>query len=164
MYDHYLDQLEERYRSLWTVKRDVLINDWKIDILSRFVAKYERYVLTKKAKIGGAETHIFDIVTHVPQDFDLENLLQMEKMGKDFIQKEVKPSFERMCTEVRLVVIGVGHSEDTIQFARRYKYTKNFLMGLKGWCTLTFILVDMQNGAVYSHRGLTDKDRDMYKP
>ena len=164
MYDQYLNTLEERYGSLWTVKRDVLINDRKVDILSKFVARYERYVLTKRAKIGEAETDIYDVVMQTPRRLNLEDLIQMEKVGKAFLEREVKPCFERMCTEVRLVVVGSDHSEETILFSKRYKYTKNFLLGLKGWCTMIFVLVDLRNNAVYSHRGLARKDSEMYIP
>jgi len=164
MYNHYLEQLEGRYKSLWDVKRDVVINEWKVDLLSKFVARYERYVLTKKAKIGSAQTDIYDIVITAPQELTLKELHKLEQVGKDFIGVEVIPSFEHMCTEVRLVLIGAGYTEDVIKYAKKYSYAKNYLWGLKGWTTLIFILVDVKNGVVYAHPGLKDKDREIYMP
>ena len=164
MYNKYLNQLEKKYRSSWDVSKNIKIDDFNIDLLSKFSAKFEKYVLSKKASIGSANTVIHDIVLAVPDGIELSNFHKFEQLGKNFITENVMPKYGHIATDVRIVLISAGYSEEIARYAKRYKYTKSYLMGLKGWSMLIFVLVDLEKHAVYAHRGMKAKEKEIYLP
>lgn len=164
IYNKYLNQLENRYRSSWDVKKNLKIDDLNIDLLTTFSAKFEKYVLTKKANIGSANTTIHDIVLAVPDGIELNQLKKFEDIGKNFILNEVKPEYGHIATEVKIVLIGNEFSKDIIKYAERYRYTKSYLLGLKGWSMLIYVLVDLKKQKVYAHKRMNAKEREIYIP
>jgi len=45
-----------------------------------------------------------------------------------------------------------GFSEEAVSFAKKFKFSKSFLLGIKGWCEIRLILVDLKKEELYSNQ------------
>ena len=45
-----------------------------------------------------------------------------------------------------------GFSQEVIQNAQKFKYSKDFLFTLKGWCDIRLILVDLERNEIITNK------------
>jgi hypothetical protein len=50
-----------------------------------------------------------------------------------------------------ILVSTSGFSEEAIRFGKKFKYSKTFLLGIKGWHDIRFILIDLKEERIYSN-------------
>ncbi len=51
-----------------------------------------------------------------------------------------------------VLVTTSGFSEEAVNFAKKFKFSKSFLLGIKGWCDIRLILVDLKGEKLYSNQ------------
>jgi len=69
------------------------------------------------------------------------------------IDKLSPPSVDTMSTILNgVLVVTLGFSEEAINFAKEFKFSKSFLLGIKGWCDIRLILVDLKEEKLYSNQ------------
>lgn len=65
-----------------------------------------------------------------------------------------------MSTTLNVVLITTsGFSEEVVNFAQQFKFSKTFLLGLKVWGNMRLILVDLKKEKLYANqRGCSTRD------
>jgi len=86
----------------------------------------------------------------------LGNKNEVEKFSKylkSLINELFTPSIDIMSTVINGVLVSTsGFSEDAVSFVKKFKFSKSFLLGIKGWCDIRFILVDLKEEKLYSNQ------------
>jgi len=149
----YLKDLEERYRHYYEVERDKEISGVKLDIFARSYTEHFRQVLTKSIKIDQYYTKEYAVVK-AERDFIDENEIEnFSQFLKSLIDGLTTPSVDVMSTTLSGVLItSLGFSEEAVNFAKKFKFSKSFLLGIKGWCDVRLILVDLKEEKLYSNQ------------
>lgn len=149
----YLKDLEERYKYYYEVERNKEILGVKLDIFAQSSTEHFRQVLTKKIKIDQHYTKEYAVVKTLKRRGDKSEVENFSKFIKSLINELVIPSVNTMCTIINGVLINTsGFSEEAINFAERFKFSKSFLLGLKGWCDIRLILIELKGQKLYSNR------------
>ena len=88
--------------------------------------------------------------------FGLADKKEVEKFSQfliSSINKLSSPSTDTMCAVLNGVMISdSGFSEDAIRFGEKFKFSKSFLLGIKGWHDIRLILVDLNNRKLFSNK------------
>ena len=151
--DKYLNKLEERYKYYFDVERNKEILNVRIDIFAKSSTEHFRQFLTKKIKIDQHYTKEYAVVKTLKRRGDKSEVENFSKFIKSLVNELVIPSVNTMCTIINGVLINTsGFSEEAINFAERFKFSKTFLLGLKGWCDIRLILIDLKGQKLYSNR------------
>jgi hypothetical protein len=104
----YLKVLEERYKYYYEVERDKEISG-------------KEYAAVKAEK----------------RFLDKDEVEKFSKYLKSLINELFTPSVDIMSTMINGVLVSAsGFSEEAVSFAKKFKFSKSFLLGIKGWCDI----------------------------
>ena len=151
--ESYLKDLEERYKYYYEVERDKEISGVKVDIFAKSSTEHFRQVLTKNIKIAKHYTKEYAVVKAEKRFGDKNEVEKFSKFLKSLVNELVNPSVDIMSTIINGVLVSTsGFSEEAVSFAKKFKFSKSFLLGIKGWCDIRFILVDLKEEKLYSNQ------------
>lgn len=151
----YIDMLCERYTRYFDIKRDYALLGKNIDIFAEYNMKNQRFFLTKGAVIFSFENFEYCIVKAFDHRVDESEIEDFTEFLKEATNKLVKPNDEHMSTYVSgIIVSDKGFCAEAIKRAKKFKYSKNFMFTLKGWCDVRLLLVDlMENQIITNSKG-----------
>ena len=151
--DEYLKDLEERYKYYYEIDRNKEISGVRVDIFARSSTEHFRQVLTKKIKIDQHYTKEYALVKAQKRFVDKNEIDRFSKFIKSLVDEMVNPSVDVMSTILNGVLVSTsGFSEEAVNFVKKFKFSKSFLMGIKGWCDIRLILVDLKEQKLYSNQ------------
>jgi len=149
----YLRDLEERYKYYYELERDKEISDLKVDIFALSSTEHFRQALTKNIKIDQHYTKEYAVVKVENRSIDKSDVEEFSKYLKSLINKLFTPSVDIMSTIITGVLVSTsGFSEEALSFTKKFKFSKSFLLGIKGWCDIRLILVDLKEEKLYSNQ------------
>jgi len=150
--DTYLKDLEERYKYYYEIERNKELLGEVVDIFASSCIEHFRHVLTKKIKIDQYYTREYAVVRAEDSLIDKNEIEKFTNFLKSLINNLVFPSTEVMSTTLSgILITTVGFSEAAIDFGQRFKYSRSFWLGIKGWCDIRLILVDLREEKLYSN-------------
>jgi len=151
--ESYLKDLEERYKYYYEVERDKEVSGVKVDIFAKSSTEHSRQVLTKSIKIDQHYTKEYAAVKAEKRFVDKNEIEKFSKYLKPLINELFTPSVDIMSTIINGVLISAsGFSEEAVIFAKKFKFSKSFLLCIKGWCDIRLILVDLKGEKLYSNK------------
>jgi len=149
----YLKDLEERYKYYYEVERDKGISGVRVDIFAKSSTEHFRQVLTKNIKIDKHYTKEYAMVKALSGLGNKNEVKEFSQFLISSINKLSPPSVDTMSTILNGVLISAsGFSEEAISYAKKFKFSKSFLLGIKGWCDIRLIIVDLKKEKLYSNR------------
>ena len=149
----YLKDLEERYKYYYEVERDKEISGVKVDIFAKSSTEHFRQVLTKSIKIDQHYTKEYAAVKAEKRFVDKNEVKEFSQFLISSINKLSPPSVDTMSTILNGVLVSTsGFSEEAVSFAKKFKFSKSFLLGIKGWCDIRLILVDLKEKKLFSNK------------
>jgi len=151
--ESYLKDLEERYKYYYEVERDKEISGVKVDIFAKSSTEHFRQVLTKNIKIAKHYTKEYAVVKAEKRFGDKNEVEKFSKFLKSLVNELVNPSVDIMSTIINGVLVSTsGFSEEAVSFVKKFKFSKSFLLGIKGWCDIRLILIDLKGQKLYSNK------------
>ncbi|HER25320.1 MAG TPA: hypothetical protein ENO17_09775 [Candidatus Atribacteria bacterium] len=149
----YLQDLEDRFKYYYELERDKEISGLKVDICALSSTEHFRQVLTKNIKIDQHYTKEYAIVKAEKRFVNKNELEEFTTYLKSLTDKPFAPSMNIMSTIINGVLVSIsGFSEEAVNFAKKFKFSKSFLLGIKGWCDIRLILVDLKKEELYSNQ------------
>ena len=149
----YLKDLEERYKYYYKTERNKKILGVKLDIFAKSSTEHFRQVLTKSIKIDQHYTKEYAAVKAEKRFVDKNEVEEFSKYLKSLINKLFTPSVDIMSTIINGVLVSTsGFSEEAVSFVKKFKFSKSFLLGIKGWCDIRLILIDLKGQKLYSNK------------
>lgn len=150
--DKYLKDLEERYKHYYEIERNKELLGEIVDIFASSSMECFRHVLTKKIKIDQYYTKEYAIVKAKGSLINKEEIEKFCNFLKSFINNLVCPSTEVMSTTLSGILVStIGFSKDAVKFGQEFKFSRSFWLGIKGWCDIRLILVDLREEKLYSN-------------
>jgi len=149
----YLRDLEERYKYYYELERDKEISGLKVDIFALSSTEHFRQVFTKSIKIDQHYTKECAVVKAEKRFVEKNEVEEFSKYLKSLMNKPFAPSVNIMSTMINGVLVSTsGFSEEAVNFTKKFKFSKSFLLGIKGWCDIRLILVDLKEEKLYSNQ------------
>ena len=149
----YLKDLEERYKYYYEVERGKEIYGVKVDIFAKSSTEHFRQVLTKSIKIDQHYTKEYAMVKTLSGFGNKNEVEEFSQFLISSINELSPPSVDTMSTILNGILVSAsGFSEEATNFAKKFKFSKSFLLGIKGWCDIRLILVDLKEEKLYSNQ------------
>jgi hypothetical protein len=143
--------LAGRYQRLYDVERDVEVAGRRVEILAKSRVKHERYFLTRNMPLYGFETNTIALVALAPAATCPADISGFGDYLRAASAELVRPSGEVMSTVFNGVLVCCGGmGEGAADSVRSFRYTRSFWYGLRGWCHVGMIAVDLAGERVYA--------------
>lgn len=148
----YLDLLARRYAAYYDVQRRVELGGKPVEILATSRVRVERYFLDRRISLYGYETCTKSVVAFTAYYAPAHEIDLFCDYLKETIPILVRPSAETMSTLLNgVLVCGGGISPDAIKRVTSFRYLRSFSLGLKGWCRLGLVAVDLEGREVHTN-------------
>jgi hypothetical protein len=148
--EEYLEKLEKRYQAHYNVERNKTVAGKELDIYAISVIEHFRHVLTKKIKIDHYQEREIILVKRFEQLIQAKEIEEFSQYLITANKKLVVPSFDIMSHALNGIIISSqGFSKEAIKYAQRFKYGKTFCLGIKGWCDIRLLLIDIKNNCLF---------------
>ncbi len=155
----YIQQLKSMYTSYFNLEKDKEIAGKHFDLYGFSHIKNEKYFASKSITLWKYSQY-----EHCLIDTNSNNLLP----DRDFLKKavdelvELNPSHKQSYLSI-IKVSSKPYSKEDIEKIQKFCFSKTFFLGLRGWCDLRLIAVDLENYRVYANKkGQPVKDN--YQP
>ncbi|NPV70582.1 MAG: hypothetical protein HPY55_08065 [Firmicutes bacterium] len=149
----YVDMLAARYEAYYDVRRGALAGGKPVDLIARSLRRSEKYFLSKKITLWAFETCVTAVVKAFDPGVTAGDVDSFCEYLKNVVNTLVEPSDERVSTVLNGVMVCCsGLDGAAASRVKRFSHTKSFSMGLRGWCHLGLIAVDLECGTVYYNR------------
>jgi hypothetical protein len=158
----YLDNLREKYSAYFDVFIDYKVMDYPLTLYAKNHIRNEKYVATKGMTIWAYETneHCLIIDKAMLIQADIDNFFTFLISSMKVL---VNPHGEHKSTSITGVITTDNLSKDLQKVIKRKSHVKYFSLGLRGWCDVRLIVVDVNNNLVYGSKG-TEKLLEHYYP
>ena len=139
--DVFLEILKDAYSAYYTVVPDTEC-ELPLAFRADYVARDERYWLTKSVKIWGNEKNEYCYVFSA-KDFDAELAGKCIDWALADGLPRVKPHKEHQCTNVKVLFIADSLSREGADYVKKKRFTKSYHFGLHGYTNLLAGAVDL---------------------
>lgn len=146
----YLGELEKRYQAHYNVETNKIVAGNQLNIYAISIIEHFRHVFTKKIQIDNYQEREIILVKGLDEFVDKEKIDEFLKFLIDANQELVTPSFEIMSHIINGIFISSqGFSKEVIESAQRFKYSKTYCLGIKGWCDIRLLLIDINKNYIF---------------
>lgn len=146
----YLTELVKRYQLHYNVETNKFIAGQQVDIYAISIIEHYRHVLTKKIQIDRYQEKEIILVKGFENLVTDSEINDFSRFLINATQELVTPSFEVMSHTVNGIMVSEeGFAPEVIAKAQKFKYSKTFFLGIKGWCDLRLLLLDVKNSCVF---------------
>lgn len=160
-YEQYKKYILERFSKNFTIIDHYQLNDITFDFMAMYIEKNIRYFASKKIELDMTENKEFCFFTYMPTLFskDFSHLANtLESSAKAL----VNPTCNHMSTYITCIIITENlKDEESLPQIKHYKYCKSFLINIKGWVKIRFIVLDLVFNKIYCCKE-GDKVKDIY--
>lgn len=157
-----LEQILKSYECYFDIEREFRICDLTVPAFARFYIRNERYVLTKRAKLWGAEAYeylfFFCEKALTPQRWEeiRELIMRSEKLL-------VKPHREHMYSYIGAIILCESMDPATEKAVGSFRFQKNYRCSFHGWMTARAAAVCLTDGRIVCNRPGKDIRRHLKK-
>lgn len=145
-----LEQILKSYECYFDIEREFRIFDLTVPAFARFYVRNERYVLTKRAKLWGAEAYeyLFFFCEKVltPQRWEVIREIMIRSEGV-----LVKPHREHMYSYISAVILCESLDPAAEKAVRSFRFQKNYCCSFHGWMTARAAAVCLADGRIISN-------------
>ena len=146
----YLKLLRELYLAHFDMEKNKEILGHQFDLYAFCEVKNEKYIAHQSLKIYSYKDYEHCLV-ELQTVFDGSNLTR--EFFKNCVEELIEIDNQHHQTYLTYVIaVEQGVSGEQAALVRNFKFSKSYLLGLKGWCDLRLILIDLQSHEVYSNK------------
>ncbi|MBA7557475.1 hypothetical protein ES705_50233 [subsurface metagenome] len=150
--EEYLEILRGKYEAYFDIYPDYSILGHRLDLYACSHVRSEKFFATRKITLGALETNEYCLVEghsariYTPTVQDFINFLL------NAAHKLVKPHKEHMSSVVTGILVSErGFDPEAIHIGTRFKHSRSFWFGLRGWYSVCLLLVDLSSGQVHAN-------------
>lgn len=150
-----LDRLIEQYEGFFDIQRPFEHDGRSFLAYAHFQQYQEKYVLVRRAKMFGFETHEHAFFAAVDR-LDLPVWEDYKRFIMEAERDFVKPHKEHMYSYMTLLLLAGSVEEDAAADLARMKYTKNYKFSVEGYSTVRVAAVDLGKESFVVNRQARD--------
>lgn len=149
----YVEELAKKYERYFDIYMNHTVLGSKFELYAEYRLRNEKYILVKSAQLYVFENFEYCFVKCISDTPGMEDLDNFTEFLINAAGEMVKPNEGHMSTYITgVMVCDKSVPDDIIKKARRFKYSKDFLFTLKGWCDVRLIVADLERNKVITNR------------
>ncbi|MFW6301847.1 MAG: hypothetical protein ACOC1W_04900 [Bacillota bacterium] len=146
----YFNKIDEMLYHYFDLTLDKEIAGRSFDLYGFCRLDNERYIATRSVKIWefiDYEHVLVRIVEDFSTDFYHQGFLE------ELVEELVDPHPNHHQTYITLVeIVKKELGQEDIQWIRKFKYSRTFRLGLRGWCDVRLVVADISQEQVYTNK------------
>lgn len=159
----YKQDIKKKLAGFFDIQEDYKYKDMNFDIFAVFNSRNERYIASKSVTIYAFENDEYCFVKNF-KEINKKIFEDYLSILRESIEDYVDPHNEHMSSTITgVLVVDSLNDKDLIKKVKKFKYQKSFLFGLKGWCDIRLILVDLENKDVFTSKKANEVSK-FYQP
>ena len=158
----FVEKLKHFYTSTFDLEDGLLLGGQAYDVYGHFNVDNSRYVLVKKAKLWEANSQEHLFIRSWKKEggpLTVEKLQELIRPLEEIAEPqyvrggEKYPPKNHMYSFLTLVVVTDGEIEDeTMRFAKKYKFGKTYLFNFRGYLETRLVLVSTRDNLVTTNQ------------
>lgn len=153
----YLLELLKTYRESYDLTTPYTCGELQFAAYGHFYTCQEKYILIREIKMW--ESNGFDHVFFLEVDtVTNKTIADMNRIIREYAEPELVrcgrkyPSENHMYSDITYVILSKGKiKQPVIKTIKKYRFGKNYLFTLRGWCDARVIAVDLAENRVYGN-------------
>lgn len=146
----YIEELIKRYQLHYNIETNKYISGTHVDIYALSIIEHFRSILNKKFQIDKFQEREIILVKGFDNIIEEKDMIFFTRFLIDSINEIINPSTDIMSHTIDGIMISSqGTSEKAITLLQKFKYSKTFLWGIKGWCDIRLLLIDIKSKSVF---------------
>ena len=146
----YLELLVKRYQAHYNVQTNSVIAGKNVDIFAISVIEHFRNILTRKIQFDRYQEREIILVKGFNRLLGVEDIRNFSAFLIAATKELITPSFDIMSHTINGIIISShGFSGEAIALAQRFRYGRTFFLGIKGWCDIRLLEIDIKNFCVH---------------
>ncbi|HOK63481.1 MAG TPA: hypothetical protein PK083_02385 [Soehngenia sp.] len=147
----YLESLKLKLSRYYDIEDNFILNGAIFDIKAKCTVISERYFFTKNNVIDSFNAYEYYLV----KIMDSRHLEEFKNIVDNIINAlemyEIKDNHMR--TVINIVFISSEHVENDVEnYINKFKYSKSFKFGLKGWADVSLILINLYDNKILANK------------
>ncbi|WP_432666429.1 hypothetical protein R9X47_08770 [Wukongibacter baidiensis] len=145
-FDTYKEKIKERLTRYFDIEENYIYNKETFELFAISNIRNERYIASKKLTIYAFENDEYCFLKHF-KSLDESQLEELINILKCSINDFVNPHHDHMSSTITgVIAVDKTVKTDIIKGIKKFHYQKSFFFGLKGWCEVRLILIDLSKG------------------
>ncbi len=149
--EEYLETLRHKYEAYFDIYPDYSILGRRLDLYACSHVRSEKFFLTKKTVLAACETNEYCLIESHPAEIHAPKVQDFTAFLVNAAGELVKPHKEHMSSVVTGILVSEqGFAPEAIRIGTRFKHSRDFWFGLRGWYSACLLLVDLSSGQVHA--------------
>ncbi|CDF57682.1 hypothetical protein [Thermobrachium celere] len=149
--NEYIKMLAQKFEKYFDIEFDKNILNLKLDLFAKHYSLNGRTFLTKKDVIDEFENYEYVFLKHYNY-IDVHAINEFIDFLKKVSEEVVNPTKNHMSTYINGVVLFDSIDEGVKDVIKRFKNSKTFLFGLRGWFDTRLLAVDLNGQDIICNR------------
>ncbi len=153
----YLSRILQSYQESYDLTIPYSCEGLPFAAYGHFYAHQEKYMLVREVKMW--ESNGFDYVFFLEADTVTEHTIaDMDRIIRSYAEPELVrgggkyPVENHMYSDITYVILSKGRIEaPVVKLIQKYRFGKNYLFTLRGWCDARVVAVDLSENRVYGN-------------
>ena len=138
-----------KYEAYFDIYPDYSVLGRRLDLYACSHVRSENYILTKKAVLAAWETNEYCLVDGQSAKVSAPMVRHFTAFLVNAADELVKPHKEHMSSMVTGILVSEqGFDPEAVKIGTRFKRSRSFWFGLRGWYSICLLLVDLSSGQV----------------
>ncbi|TFZ41738.1 hypothetical protein E4100_00970 [Soehngenia longivitae] len=147
----YLESLKLKLSRYFDIEDNFILNETTFDMKAKCTVVSERYFFTKNNVIDSFNTYEYYLVKVMSSRHLEEFKNVVDNILKALETYEIED--DHMRTVINIVFILSEHIEKDVEnYINKFKYSKNFKFGLKGWADISLILINLHDNKILANK------------
>ena len=149
--EEYLETLRRKYEAYFDIYPDYTLLGRRLDLYACCHVRNEKFVVTKKATLGAWETNEYCLIEGHSAEIYAPKVQDFTAFLVNAAGELVKPHKEHMSSVLTGILVSEqGFDPGAIHIGTRFKHSRSFWFGLRGWYSVCLLLVDLSSGQVHT--------------
>lgn len=153
----YLQKLFRSYRTSYDLTIPYVCGGVEFAAYGHFYAHQEKYILAEEIQMWETKgyDHIFFLETEA---VSAETLTEMDRVIRSIAEPGLVrggqryPEKNHMYSDITYVIVSSSKIKpELIKHVNRYRFSKNYLFTIRGWCDARVVAVDLAENRVYGN-------------
>ena len=149
----YIAILKNKLTGYFDVYENYKMDNHILPIAAKSIIRNERYAFTKELVLDAYENLEYSFIDYNEANVNIITILYFINLLKSNVETIVDPNEEHMSSTINgIYITNTGFSQEAIREVENFKFRKNFFFGLRGWCDIFLVLVDLNKKEVYTNK------------
>ena len=158
----HLDELLRSYERYFDIQRPYSIQNEPVDALAKFSSKSTRYVLSKRAKLWGAECYEY-LFFFCERELTGAHIERIEKVLHHAEKELVMPHKEHMYSYLNAVILCEEMALEVKRQIKSFRWRKSYCLSMHGWMAAGIAAISIADGKYVCNRAGKDVKEHMQK-